>query len=254
MKKIKWLSGVVILMLVVFACQNKSKPNLEFTFVGVSDSSQNYTQDTTINDVIKIDYVVTSSKTPSLADTINAAFFAWLKEGRFRAYKGVITKDNLKEVIATDIKHFVKDVEGITDCRPCKEAVFEITPQMQYQNANVVSLTYFCYSYEGGAHGNSRRFTLNHDKKDGTVITPDRLTTDLNALTSVVEKAFIEKYGTLEDFWFENGKFYMPTTFYFDEGKTVFYYLTGEIAANVTGEITVELKNEEVKHLINYLE
>jgi hypothetical protein len=241
----------------VFACKTDSKINIEFTPIAVADSSYNYSNDTTINNIITVNYLEAkyASEENSIANTINNDFFDWLKQFFDTNDDLIITKNNLKDVVASEIKTFVKDINEnklLADCESCRFAEFSVKP-FSYQNNSIVSLVYNFYQYSGGAHGNYGCTAFNYNKKNGTPVTIENLSTNIDELTAIAEKAFVEQNGELSDYWFEDNIFYLPDVFYFAENKIVFYYNIYEIASYSAGAILLELNNDDVKHIIDYL-
>jgi hypothetical protein len=262
MKKIKinkvLLNAIftVICMASVIACKTDKKINFEFIPVSVADSSYNYSNDTAINGMVSIKYFEAKSEENGnyVADKINNDFFAWLSPF-FEIDSEQITKENMKDVVASSIKTFIKDVnenESLADCAPCKHAELFVEPRQVYQNDRIVSLVYSFRQYSGGAHGNYGTATFNY-KKDGTSVTLENLSTNIDELEEIAEQAFIKQNGELAKFQFDNNKFYLPNVFYFTEKSVVFYYCLYEIAPYSAGDIYVELDNDKVKHLIDYI-
>ena len=260
MKKIKLLVVAIIFVSAVFACKKKeSKTQLEFTIVSVSDSTQNYVDDTTLNNVIKISYIKASDKgvATSLADSINKDFFAWLSVYLYTDNNQIITKENLKDVVSAEIERFITEIkedESVIDYEPYRYAELSIEPKEPFQNDKIISIIYNAYQYSGGAHETWGLTAFNYNKKDGSVIDIYNLSTNIDELTTIAEKAFIEQNGSLEEFWFEDDRFTLPNTFYFEDGKIIFYYHLYEISSYAAGDFTIELKNDDVKHIINYIQ
>jgi hypothetical protein len=261
MKKTGKLCIIVVAIIFVtsdFACKTDSKMNVEFTPIAVADSSSNYSDDTTINNVITVNYLEAkyANGENSIADMMNHDFFAWLKQFFSNDYADItITKNNLKDVVASKIKTFIKDInedEMLVNCESCRHAELSIESS-SYQNSNIVSLVHRFYQYSGGAHGNYGCTAFNYNKKDGTSIAVENLSTNIDGLTAIAEKAFVEQNGKLTDFQFENNRFYLPDVFYFTENGIVFYYNIYEIAPYATGAVILELNNDDVKHLVDYL-
>jgi hypothetical protein len=262
MKKIKRKNVLLntvfaaICMAFVFACKTDIKSNIEFTPLTVADSSHNYSNDTAINNIISIKYFEAKSEENgnSVANIINGDFFAWISPF-FDIDSEQITKNNLKNVVASSIKTFIKDINEdklLVDCVSCKHAELLVEPRQAYQNDRIVSLVYSFSQYSGGAHGNYGIATFNY-KKDGTPLTVENLSTNIDELAKIAEQAFIKQNGELAKFQFDGGKFYLPDVFYFTEKSVKFYYSLYEIAPYAAGDIYVELDNDEVKHLIDYI-
>ncbi|MDR1348769.1 MAG: DUF3298 and DUF4163 domain-containing protein [Prevotellaceae bacterium] len=249
----------IVFIMSVFACKTNNKFNIEVTSKTVADSSCNYTDDTTINNVITINYLEAKcvSGENCIAETVNQDFFTWLKQFFFVDYNDTeITKDNLKDAVASEIKAFIKDVnedESLADCESCRYAELSVSSSL-YQNSSIISSVYMYYQYSGGAHGGYGCTAFNYSKKDGTPITVENLSTNIDELTAIAEKAFVEQNGEITDYWFEDNKFYLPDVFFFTENKIEFYYNLYEIASYAAGAIVIELNNDDVKHLIDYLD
>lgn len=257
--KLRQLIVAIVFVMSVFACKTNNRSNVEVTSITVADSSYNYTDDTTINNIVIINYLDAkcASGENSIAETVNQDFFIWLKQFFFVDNDDTdITKDNLKDVVASDIKAFIKDVnedKSLADCKPCRSAELSVSSSL-YQNSSIISAVYSYYQYSGGAHGGYGCTAFNYSKKDGTPITVENLSTNIDELTAIAEKAFVEQNGEITDYWFEDNKFYLPDVFYFTENKIEFYYNLYEIASYAAGAIVIELNNDDVKHLIDYLD
>ncbi|MDR0754025.1 MAG: DUF3298 and DUF4163 domain-containing protein [Prevotellaceae bacterium] len=256
MNILKQFAVTVICITFVFACKTNSKSNFEFMPVTVADSIQNYSNDTAISNIISIKYfdAKNTKSGDSVADNINNDFFAWL-EPFFDNGGELLTKDNLKDAVASEIKRFIKDInedESLADCESCKHAELFIDTRPVYQNGKIISLVYSFNQYSGGAHGTYGLATFNY-KKDGTPVTTENLSSDIDELTAVARQAFIRQNGELANFWFDNDEFYLSDVFYFTEKSVVFYYSLYEIAPYSAGDINVEINNDDVKHLIEYI-
>ncbi|MDR0421143.1 MAG: DUF3298 and DUF4163 domain-containing protein [Prevotellaceae bacterium] len=261
MKKLNksWqIVAATVLIMSAFACNtNKNKSSIEFIPVTVTDSSSNYSDDTTMFNIIQINYLEAKSNTDdSIANIINQDFFAYLQQFFFAENADMtMTKDNIQDIIASEIKTFIKDIseeESLADCESCRIAELSIGSSV-YQTDKIISLVYRYYQYSGGAHGDSGCMAFNYNREDGAPITIDNLTADIDELTEIAEKAFVEQNGTLADYWFEDDRFYLPEVFYFEKNKIVFCYNIYEIAPYTAGSIILELNNDDVKHLIDYI-
>ncbi|MDR2292775.1 MAG: DUF3298 and DUF4163 domain-containing protein [Prevotellaceae bacterium] len=256
LKQLKQFAVTMICITSVFACKTNKESNLEFTPITVADSIQNYSNDTAISNIISINYfdAKITKNGDSVACNINNDFFAWL-EPFFDNGGNQVTKDNLKDVVASEIKRFIKDInedKSLADCESCKHAELFIDTLPIYQNDKIVSLVYTFNQYSGGAHSTYGLTAFNY-KKDGTPVTTENLSKNINELSEIAQKAFIQQNGELKDYWFDDNKFYLPEVFYFTEKSVIFYYSLYEIAAYSAGDIYIELNNDDVKHLIEYI-
>jgi hypothetical protein len=257
MNKLKLLIIAFVGLVFVFSCKDDSKANIEFGIITVADSTQNHTNDTTLSSIISISYFDVKNKNAenSVAANIKDDFFAWLNPFLLSDENIVVTEENLKDVIAMEILAFIKDInedESLKDCEACRHVELSIKANPAYQNKNVVSLVYTYYQYSGGAHGNYGTTAFNY-KPNGTPVTLENLSSNIDELTAIAEQTFRKQNGELKEYWFDDEKFYLPDVFYFTENAIVFYYGLYEIAPYAAGDIFLELNNDDVKHLIDYI-
>lgn len=263
MKLLKHIVIAAFAMLFVIACkksEDKKNANadIEFNVISVTDGAANYTDDTTIYNAIKINYIeaINNNQQDAVVDNINKDFFTWLSSFLFSEEGYAVTKNNIKDAIASEIKRFIKDInedESFTDCETCRQAEFSIDTCGLYQTDKIISISYYYYTYSGGAHGLYGITTFNYNKQTTQPITIDNLSTNISELTAIAEKAFIKQNGDIKKFWFEHEKFYLPNIFYFTEKGIVFYYSIYEIASYAEGAITFELDYNQVKNLTEYV-
>jgi hypothetical protein len=263
MKILKHTVITVIAILFAVACKknenNKNaSTNIEFNVVTVADSTENYVSDSTISNVIKINYYEAKSNNTqdSVADNINNDFYTWISSFLFVEENYAVTKDNINDATASEIKRFLKDIyedESLADCETCRQAEFSIDTCGLYQTDKIISIVYSHYSYSGGAHGYYGITTFNYNRQTAEAITIDNLSTDIDELTAIAEKIFIQQNGDVKNFMFEDDKFYLPNIFYFTEKGIVFYYSIYEIASYAEGDITIELDYNQIKNLIEYV-
>lgn len=259
---------IITAIVIVFAAACKKNDNkkdngtnVNFSLVTIVDSAKNYTQDTTIRNDVSISYLNAESNSPemSFADSINKDFFAWISPFYFAEKQSLhlITKNNIKDAVASSIKKFIQNVsedESLVDCETCKMAEFILDTVSLYQTGKIISIAYNFYHYSGGAHGYYGITAFNYDMQTTSRITPDNLSANIDELTAIAEKAFIRQHGDISDFNFDNNKFYLPKIFYFTEKGIVFYYSIYEIAPFAAGAITVELGYNEIKNIVEYIE
>jgi hypothetical protein len=270
LKQLKQFVMVAICVTSAFACTTNKESILEFTRVTVADSSLHYSKDTTIDYHISISYfeATCANKKYSIADIINKDFFAYLKyyflawdylsmEDLSYVNDVTITKDNLGDIIALMTKGF-RDVITGNDWRPDFEPEYKsetliINSDSVYQSDKVISLVYSIYRYSmGTTHGHSALMPFNYNK-DGMLLTLQNLSSNIDELTRIAEQAFIKQNGELGEYWFKDGIFYLPDLFYFTKNSIVFHYALYEIASYADGFIHIELNNDDVKHLIEYV-
>jgi len=112
---------------------------------------------------------------------------------------------------------------------------------------NYVAIKYTHSSYAGGAHGNSSVSYINFNPKINTLINLDSLILPEKKaeLTKVAESIFRKNEGISateplqKHYFFTNGKFSLPKTFYVSDKGLVFFYNSYEIKSYAEG--TTEL-------------
>ena len=265
MQIFKLLVVTCIIMIFIVACKksdNKTNDNvtvnIEFNVITVADSVENYTNDSTLYNVIKISYFEAKGDSTQklFIDNINEDFFTWLSSFLFTEAQYTVTKNNINDVVTAEIKKFINDIdadESLIDCESCRNAELAIDASEFYQTDKIMSIVYSHYQYSGGAHGYYGIATFNYSKQTAEPITINNLSANIDELTTIAEKAFIRQIGDIKDFWFDGGIFYLPKIFYFTEKGIVFYYSIYEIACYADGAITLELEYNQVKNLIKYM-
>lgn len=120
-----------------------------------------------------------------------------------------------KDIALTQVKEFKKFISEMTDedwnSKPRDmeyEMVFGF--QNEFQNDDLISISFGRYEYTGGAHGNSQTITLNYDLKNDRIIQLSDLFKQNSNYLAVISKNSIEqiteKQGEYADSeWIETG-------------------------------------------------
>jgi len=126
------------------------------------------------------------------------------------------------------------------------------------QHRTYWGLTRLFYTYTGGAHGMFLTEYLHVDPINKVFIPSDELINVelMPELTSQAEKAFRKAESLSEDakldenYFFENGTFYLPSNFTFEQDSISFVYGLYEIKPYVHGETFLRLAYSDIqKHL-----
>lgn len=122
---------------------------------------------------------------------------------------------------------------------------------------NYIALQYTHSDYAGGAHGNTSISYLNFNPKTNQPVTLDSLIRPEKKaeLTKIAEAIFREneKISATEPlekhYFFTNGKFYLPQTFYVGDKGLTFLYNAYEIKAYAYGTTTLIVPFDKLKDI-----
>ena len=122
---------------------------------------------------------------------------------------------------------------------------------------NYIAMRYTHSDYTGGAHGNTYISYLNYNPKTNTTITLDSLLlpNTKSELLTIAESIFRKNEkrspsAPLEGrYFFENGKFSLPESFYVTKEGLEFIYNAYEIKAYAYGTTTLFIPNAQLKNL-----
>ena len=135
----------------------------------------------------------------------------------------------------------------------------EINISQLYYSTELVSIEMHRYLYTGGAHGSANTIFLNIDPQTGNKISTEMLFKKSPEFTTFAETKFreVHKIPSNESinstgFWFEDDRFYLPSSIGFTETSLVLLYNQYEIASYSEGPIELKIPLEEVKEYLNF--
>lgn len=133
----------------------------------------------------------------------------------------------------------------------------QITADISYEDAHLLSIRMQSYMFTGGAHGFEEVRFLNFDKRRGRVIEGINMFTNFSPVLAKAEQAFrivqaMPMEGDINStgFMFEGNRFHLPETIGFDSHGMVLHYNQYEVASYADGPITITLPWAEVMPLL----
>jgi hypothetical protein len=125
------------------------------------------------------------------------------------------------------------------------------------QTEAYVAIEYLHSDYAGGAHPNTMISYLNFNPKNNTPITLDSLieTGKNTELVQIAEQIFRKQEGLTdtasltEQYFFDKGKFVLPTSFYVSPNGLVFLYNPYEIKPYAAGITKLTIPFAQLKHI-----
>lgn len=164
--------------------------------------------------------------------------------------------DGLEEWIKEEYKEYGADML-------LAPYVMESDMFIRRADTQVLSVVESCYSYEGGAHGNSYYTSVSFDVQTGEEITLESVITDMSSLPNVLATEIQEKYKDLT-FWSEDlaslfqeyitpsNTEYVPTfTWTLDYQGVTFYFSDYELGSYANGRQEVMIAYSEYPELLN---
>lgn len=135
----------------------------------------------------------------------------------------------------------------------------EINISQLYYSTELVSIEMHRYLYTGGAHGSANTIFLNIDPQTGNKISTEMLFKKSPEFTTFAESKFreVHKIPSNESinstgFWFEDDRFYLPSSIGFTETSLVLLYNQYEIASYAEGPIELNIPLKEVTEYLNF--
>ena len=133
-----------------------------------------------------------------------------------------------------------------------------IYSEINFQNANILSVLVDSYIFTGGAHGSGITEYINLDIKTGKSIENTILIKDHHKFSAFVEKIFRKTYKIPENesinssgFFFENNTFILPENIGFAENQVILLYNQYEISSYAEGPIELKLDKKEVANFFS---
>lgn len=141
--------------------------------------------------------------------------------------------------------------------------VMECDMYLRRADTQVLSVIESCYSYEGGAHGNSYYTSVNFDVQTGEEIALESIITDMDSLPTILATEIQEKY-TDSTFWSEDlaslfqeyvtpsNTDYIPTfTWTLDYQGVTFYFSDYELGSYANGRQEVMIAYSEYPEVLD---
>lgn len=128
----------------------------------------------------------------------------------------------------------------------------EINAGVSYTSNEVLSIQLAYYQFAGGAHGISGKRFLNYDPRSGSPVNATDFIAEKEDFLAFAKAQFINKYGALDQYWFENNHFNLPKNIGFTDQGLSLYYGLYEIAPYAHGDFELVLHWDEVDPFLNF--
>lgn len=204
---------------------------------------------------ITIEYPeILAAPTPQAKDSINA----YIRKTLLGSIPGDKPAENVEAAMNQFIDDYKKFKADFSDYPTSWSVEREV--KVYYQDPGLASLSFYEFSYTGGAHPNSAVHYVNFDLSSGKRLTLQDLFTAgfQERLNSVAEKRFRELKAIAPgqsysdaDFWFENEQFTLTDNFAVGDTGVVFYYNNYEIAPYAMGPTELGISYRDLKEIIN---
>ncbi|MDN3596122.1 DUF3298 and DUF4163 domain-containing protein [Zunongwangia endophytica] len=250
MKKILF---VLLASMLLFACEDEKKKELNFTNYNVEKAYKQCNPEDGDCTFINLNYPVAKGN-KEVAQKINDS----IAHRIIQIVSGFSPESTrTPETIDEMVNDFIENYASYREDFPETDIPWEATvfAEITLENANILSIDFNSYTFTGGAHGYGSNTYLNFNPETGEVYTH-------KDLFSAEFKAFVEKdFRTKEDIpqdvninstgmFFENDEFHLPVNISFNENKVILTYNPYEIAAYAEGQKTYEYSLDEVSEYL----
>jgi hypothetical protein len=254
MNKFKLILALIVLVILMNACQNNSTPKKEIStqnlFDSLSFSYEDEKKDS--SSYFKMNYVLLNCTgfDKAINDSINTdlrSFIFEVEPSLTKTLKQLLdeSKTNLVNEYHTQLKDFPENYNGYDH---------DIDQNLIFKNNQFISLEVVRYSFAAGAHGMGWTDYLHHDLKTGKRLYLNDFIQSKNKLIEIAEIEFrkqmgLKKTDNLEEngFWFTNNKFHINENFCFKNDSLEFLYNQYEIAPFSMGPIGLKVSLNQIK-------
>lgn len=239
----KKLSAVVLITLMVVACNKKKEVQLSFTSDYVQASTEAEV-DITYPKAIGNEVVAKNINQHIEQAVVNLMNMAETPESNLSIAQAISGFDN-------EYKSF-KNMFGDDGSQ-----VWEVYVDgyVVHESPELICISLDSYIDTGGAHGNGGITYLNFNPKTGDLLGQNDLINDLSAFKKIAEKAFKDQTQpeddgeTIEDFFFGEA-FQLPSNIGFSKENLILLYNNYEIASYAQGITEIEIPYGQLKDLL----
>lgn len=204
---------------------------------------------------ITIEYPeISAAPTPQAKDSINA----YIRKTLLGSVPGEKPAESVEAAMSRFIEDYKKFKADFSDY-PISWSV-EREVKVYYQDAGLLSLSFYGFSYTGGAHPNSIVAYANFDLQSGKRLALQDLFREgfRERLNAVAEQRFRELKSIPPNqsyadagFWFEDEQFKLTDNFAAGDTGVVFYYNNYEIAPYAMGPTELGISYRDLRELID---
>jgi|GEM_PF-451690 Protein of unknown function (DUF3298). len=198
--------------------------------------------------------VVDKDKDGQLSMLLNSDFLQMVGDSIKQTTVGTI-KEHLGMIAQQYDSSFI-DYNGAFPGGTVNTWYLKVRYNILMNDGKMLSIQYFSDDYMGGAHGTYRYHYTNLDLKNPSSLTIPDMVTDLVVFAERAEEAFrhhfkIPEGKNLDNFWFPQGKFILPTEYGFSPEGIILHYNVYEIAPYSDGDIKVLIPYSNIKDILN---
>lgn len=198
--------------------------------------------------------VVDRDKDGRLSMLLNSDFLQMVGDSLKESASGTI-KDHLSNIARQYDSSFV-DYTGAFPSGAVNTWYLKVRYNILINDGKILSIQYFSDDYMGGAHGTYRYHYLNLALKQPHPLAISDMVSDLVVFSERAEEAFrhhfkIPEGKSLDNFWFPQGKFLLPSEYGFSKEGIVLHYNVYEIAPYSDGDIKVVVPYSSIKDILN---
>lgn len=209
--------------------------------------------------VFKLQYTFYSNTEKAYQDSVNEIIREFLLMSTQFEIPDTISKEPISHSLFTNqLKEFKKSAtESFSENEYPMLWDYDCTMELDQQYKLYDQLSFYIYTYTGGAHGNSYTEYNLISKETGKMLSLEEVVSDVPMFTKIAEKYFREERELSETadlneagFWFDANTFTCNNNFYLSDDYLVFYYNPYEIAPYVYGPTEFEIPISEVKNIL----
>jgi hypothetical protein len=200
------------------------------------------------NDIIEINIIKATDKN-SVSDSINNTLNKVITSSLHIGDPDNVPRRTIEESISLFNEEFRTFKNVFPDSALQWEA--QIDGEVQYQSPEIICIALTTYINTGGAHGNLNISFLNFNRKNGILLTNNKLFNNINSVKEKAGNHFKLDGNDLEDFTFNNG-FELPINIGYNEDGVILLYNTYEIAPYSKGITEINIPYNEISEYLNF--
>lgn len=203
---------------------------------------------------IEINYLQVSGK-PKISKKINRAL------EKHHAKLFITTDEPVADSLKAAIQDFIGEFKQFKADYPESAAGYAINikDSIAYHSDPLLVVKTNYYIFTGGAHGYGATNLLSFNTKNGDLLSPEDLFTDVAAFRNYAEVRFREKFEVPKNgpinatgFFFEDNTFALPNTMAILKDEVVLLYNPYEAASYAQGQLELHFPKKEVKKWLKY--
>ncbi|HUX54168.1 MAG TPA: DUF3298 domain-containing protein [Williamwhitmania sp.] len=198
--------------------------------------------------------VVDKDKDGRLSMLLNSDFLQMVGDSLKGTMSGTI-KEHLSSIAMQYDSSFV-DYTGAFPSGAVNTWYLKVRYNVLINDGKILCIQYLSDDYMGGAHGTYRYHYLNLALQQPRPLAISDIVSDLDVFAERAEEAFRQHFKipegkSLDNFWFPQGKFILPSEYGFSTEGVILHYNVYEIAPYSDGDIKVVVPYSSIKDILN---